>query len=92
MSRLSHSEVRIECRLGFSFSEELRVEYPEVRRAFSRSAGLPGSLFKVVNDASNSDMHFQTLSDVVRWLGSRRGIKNTMGSKAIAVNGERMPA
>ena len=90
--RLSHAEVRLTTELDVSFSEELHVEHPEVLRAFSRTARLPGSQVQVVADASNSDKHFQTLSEVVRWLGSVRRISCTLGSKAIAVSGERMPA
>ena len=92
MSRLHHIEIRLVSKLSVSFSEELRVECPEVRRAFKRTASMPGSQLKVVADAGNSDTHFQTLSDVVRWLGSARRLRNIMGSKAIAVSGERMPA
>ena len=92
LSRLHHMQVRLLSKASLSFSEELRVECPEVRQAFKRVARMPGSQLQVTESASNSSVHFQTLSDVVRWLGSERQLRNTLGSKAIAVSGERMPA
>ena len=92
MSRLHHDEVRLQPLASVSFGEKLRVENLDVCRAFSRTAKMAGSQFKVVSDASDSKVQFQTLSDVTKWLGSQRRLRNIMGSKAIAVSGERMPA
>ena len=92
MDRLHHAEVRLQPLASVSFSEALRVESPEVCRAFKRTARMAGSKFEVSGDDSSSDIHFQTLSDVAAWLSSRRRLRNTVGSKAIAVSGERLPA
>ena len=91
MERLHHAEVRLQPLASVSFGEELRVESPDVRRAFKRTARMAGSQFEFVSDAS-SDIHFQTLSEVATWLSSTRRLRKIMGSKAIAVSGERMPA
>ena len=91
MKRLHHDEVRLQPLASVSFGEKLRVESPDVCRAFKRTARMAGSKFEVVSDAS-SDIHFQTLSEVATWLSSTRRLRNIMGSKAIAASGERMPA
>ena len=91
MNRLHHKEVRLEPLASVSLGEKLRVECPDVCRAFKRTARMAGSQFEFVSDAS-SDIHFQTLSEVATWLSSTRRLRNIMGSKAIAVSGERMPA
>ena len=90
-NRLHHAAVRQAQPLvsSVSFAERLRVESPDVCRAFKRIATMDGSKFKV---ADSSDVHFQTLSEVTTWLCSQRRLKNHMGSKAIAVSGERRPA
>ena len=93
MQRLHHAEVRRQPPArSVSFAERLRVENPEVCRAFRRTAKMAGSEFEVVSDADSSVVHFQTLSEVTTWLCSQRRLRNIMGSKAIAVSGERMPA
>ena len=91
MNRLHHQEVRLQPLASVSFGEKLRVESPDVCRAFKRTARMADSKFEVVSDASG-DIHFQTLSEVATWLSSRRRLRNIMGCKAIAVSGERMPA
>ena len=92
MQRLHHAEVRLQpLASSVSFAERLRVESPDVCRAFNRTARMAGSKFEVVSDADSSDVHFQTLSEVTTWLCSQRRLRNIMGSKAIAVSGERMP-
>ena len=93
MKRLHHAEVRLQpLARSVSFAERLRVESPDVCRAFKRTARMAGSKFEVVSDADSSVIHFQTLSEVTTWLCSQRRLRNIMGSKAIAVSGERMPA
>ena len=92
MNRLHHREVRLQPLASVSFGEKLRVESPDVCRACKRTARMAGSKFEVVSDADSSDIHFQTLSGVTAWLCSQRRLRNIMGSKAIAVSGERMPA
>ena len=91
MNRLHHKEVRLQPLASVSFGEKLRVESPDVCRAFKRTARMADSKFEVVSDASG-DIHFQTLSEVATWLSSTRRLRNILGSKAIAVSGERMPA
>ena len=95
MSRLHHAEVRLSCKSSVSFSEKIKVECRDVRRAFKRSIeAVQGSQLEVVDDIrdSESHTHFQTLSEVVQWLSSRRRLKNISGCKAIlAASGERMP-
>ena len=93
MNRLHHAEVRLQpLASSVSFAERLQVESPDVCRAFKRTARMAGSKFEVVSDADSSVIHFQTLSEVTTWLCSQRRLRNIMGSKAIAVSGERMPA
>ena len=96
MKRLHHAQVRLQIQplARISFGEKLRVESEDVCRAFSRTAKMDGSKIEVVSDSDGrrSDIHFQTLSEVTTWLCSQRRLRNTMGSKAIAVSGERMPA
>ena len=92
MKRLHHAQVRLQPLARISFGEKLRVESEDVCRAFSRTAKMADSQIEVVSDGRRSDIHFQTLSEVTTWLCSQRRLRNTMGSKAIAVSGERMPA
>ena len=93
LERLHHAEVRLQPLASrVSFAERLRVESPDVCRAFKRTAMMAGSKFEVVSDSDSRGVHFQTLSEVTRWLCSQRRLRDIMGSKAIAVSGERMPA
>ena len=76
-NRLHHAAVRQAQPLvsSVSFAERLRVESPDVCRAFKRIATMAGSKFQV-HDADSSDVHFQTLSEVTTWLCSQRRLRN----------------
>lgn len=86
VSRMFHVEIRRECN-AFSFGEQLCIEHPDVVRAFRRVAGLADSKLSIEDDADSSDVHFQTLSEVVAWASSARRIRNSLGCKVVSVDG-----